>query len=143
MVPLHTQLSRGPADAFLPGHLDGSCPQFIRDRGFSFSLLSPFFEAGFGLFETDGRSFATRHNLPSPPEARRQIDLTSYEEQNSCRPTGRTRTSGGSNTAVSTAITKSVAWRDQFSIRHGEYVPHARRLSAAHFVDLSLWQSLQ
>src|SRR3954453_3898951 len=105
MVPLHTQLSRGPADAFLLGHLDGSCPQFIRDRGFSFSLLSPFFEAGFGLFETDGRSFATRHNLPSPPEARRQIDLTSYEEQNSCRPTGRTHLSDTPSHGIIAACT--------------------------------------
>src|ERR1700691_2628178 len=66
MVPLHTQLSRGPADAFLPGHFDSQCPQFVRYRRLSLAVLPPLFETRFRFFETDGRSFASRHGGVPP-----------------------------------------------------------------------------
>src|SRR6266700_7639754 len=64
MMPLHTQLSRGPTDAFRPGHSDSDCPQLVRYRRLSLAVLSPFLEARFGFFKANGQSLASRHGFP-------------------------------------------------------------------------------
>src|ERR1035437_2121156 len=48
----------------------------------------PFFEAGFGFFEANGRSFASRHGLPPRRGFRRQNDLNSYPSLISCSLAG-------------------------------------------------------
>src|SRR5580704_13729039 len=84
------QLPGGSINPFLPGHLDGSRPEFNGYAGFPAAIISPLFEARSCFFKADGRGFSSWHSLPSLRLSRRKTDLTSQEGWSSCRLTERT-----------------------------------------------------
>src|SRR5438067_10004533 len=87
MIPLHAQLRRRAIHAFLLRDIDGSRPKFVRYRGLPLAVPPPFFKARLSFFEADGRSFASRHGLPSRrnPAEERPYQLCQAEFTQACR----------------------------------------------------------